>query len=170
MESIAQICLLGVTNSMQIMQKKYSMQKNPAEILCQEIWQYQRRFFWNNSQKKRPLQYYEAFLPLFHGLWSIQTRVRPRFFDQVGHETMYASSRKKHFSLNYVIVRLTKIMNILFEVHRTYQNSYFQSHFSVLKIGWMFPKKNLYEEYWARRPTFIKKCFWKFWFLKYFIF
>ena len=26
------------------------------------------------------------------------TRVRPRFFDQVGHETMYASSGKKAFS------------------------------------------------------------------------
>ena len=24
-------------------------------------------------------------------------RVRPRFFDQVGHETMYASSGNKHF-------------------------------------------------------------------------
>ena len=25
------------------------------------------------------------------------TRVRPRFFDQVGHETMYASSGNNHF-------------------------------------------------------------------------
>ena len=25
------------------------------------------------------------------------SRVRPRFFDQVGHETMYASSGNKHF-------------------------------------------------------------------------
>ena len=25
------------------------------------------------------------------------TRVRPRFFDQIGHETMYASSGNKHF-------------------------------------------------------------------------
>ena len=33
------------------------------------------------------------------------------FFYQVGHETMYASSENKHFSLNLVIVRLTKIMN-----------------------------------------------------------
>ena len=38
-------------------------------------------------------------------------RVRPKFFDQVGHETMYASSGKKDFSLNLVIVRLAKIMN-----------------------------------------------------------
>ena len=41
----------------------------------------------------------------------MQLRVRSRFFDQVGHETMYASSGNEHFSLNLVIVRLTKIMN-----------------------------------------------------------
>ena len=34
-------------------------------------------------------------------------KVRPRFFDQVRHETMYASSGNKTF----VIIRLTKIMN-----------------------------------------------------------
>ena len=28
---------------------------------------------------------------------ALQIRVRPRFFDQVGHETMYASSGNKHF-------------------------------------------------------------------------
>jgi hypothetical protein len=28
---------------------------------------------------------------------SSYSRVRPRFFDQVGHETMYASSGNKHF-------------------------------------------------------------------------
>ena len=39
-------------------------------------------------------------------------RVGPIFFDQVGHETMYASSGKKtFFSLNPVIVRSIKIMN-----------------------------------------------------------
>ena len=38
-------------------------------------------------------------------------RVRPRFFYQVGHETMFASSGNKYFSLNPVIVRPTKIMN-----------------------------------------------------------
>ena len=27
----------------------------------------------------------------------IVTRVRPRFFDQIGHKTMYASSGNKHF-------------------------------------------------------------------------
>ena len=51
---------------------------------------------------------------------------------------------------------------------QTSQNLYFQGHFSVLKIGPTFPKKK-YEEYLTRRPTFKKKCFWKFWFLRYFI-
>ena len=37
-------------------------------------------------------------------------RVRPRFFDQVGHETMYASSGNDHF--------FTKSCH-----HQTYQNS-----------------------------------------------
>ena len=43
------------------------------------------------------------------------TRVHPRFFDQVRHETMYASSGNKYFSLNHDIIRLTKIMNNLLE-------------------------------------------------------
>ena len=36
-----------------------------------------------------------AFLALI--ILPIGTVVRPRFFDQVGHETMYASSGNKHF-------------------------------------------------------------------------
>jgi hypothetical protein len=81
-------------------------------------------------------------------------RVRPRLFDQVGDVTMYASSGNKHL--------FTKSCH-----HQTYQNyeqptrtsrnSYFQSHFSVLKIGRIFPKKIFYEKYLTRRPTFIKK-------------
>ena len=42
---------------------------------------------------------------------TVLSRVRPRFFDQIGYETMYASIGNNHFSLNLVIVRLTKIMN-----------------------------------------------------------
>ena len=60
----------------------------------------------------------------------IPSRVRPRFFDQVGHETMYASSGDKPFftepcqtCLNYE------------QPPRTFQNLYFQRHFAVLKIG-----------------------------------
>ena len=39
----------------------------------------------------------------------VDIRIRPRFFDQVGHETMYASSGNKHF--------FTKSCH-----HQTYQN------------------------------------------------
>ena len=45
------------------------------------------------------------------GAGGISSRISPRLFDQVGHETMYASRGSKHFSLNPVIVRPTKIMN-----------------------------------------------------------
>ena len=38
-------------------------------------------------------------------------RYHHRFFDQVGYETMYTSNTNKHFLLNNVTVRPTKIMN-----------------------------------------------------------
>ena len=41
-------------------------------------------------------------------LRTMDTRVLPNFFDQVGHEPMKPSSGNKRFSLNLVIVRLTK--------------------------------------------------------------
>ena len=43
-------------------------------------------------------------------------RYRPRFFDQVGHQTTSASIGNKHFSLNHVIIRPTKIMNNLLKI------------------------------------------------------
>ena len=46
-------------------------------------------------------------------LAQLDTGYRPRFFDQVGHQTTYAYIKNKHFSLNHVIVRPTKIMNNL---------------------------------------------------------
>ena len=68
-----------------------------------------------------------------------KVRVRPRFFNQVGRETMYGSSGNKHL--------FTKSCH-----RRTYQNyeqppqpsqnSDFQSHFSLLKIGQILSKKN----------------------------
>ena len=48
-----------------------------------------------------------------NGYYFLLFRVRPRFFDQVGHETMYASSG------NYE------------QPPQTYQNSFIQSQFSV---------------------------------------
>ena len=59
---------------------------------------------------------------------------------------MYASSENKNFSLNNITDRLNKIMNNLLED--------FQNHFSMLKIGRIFPKIIFCEEYWVRRPTF----------------
>ena len=42
---------------------------------------------------------------------ALATRYCPRFFNQVGHQTMYASIGNKHFVNKNVIVRSTKIMN-----------------------------------------------------------
>ena len=41
----------------------------------------------------------------------IYSRVRPRFFDQVGHETMHESWGISISSLNHAIVRIIKIIN-----------------------------------------------------------
>ena len=69
---------------------------------------------------------------------------------------MYAFSGNKHF-LTTSCHRQT--YQNYEQPPRTSQNSYFQSHFSVLKIGRIFLEKNFYEEYLTRRPTFIKKVF-----------
>merc|ERR1712218_574465 len=69
-------------------------------------------------------------------LWDMYIRVRPRFFDQVGHETMYASSGNKHFFTkschrqtyqNYEQSQQKLGTIFVGSVH----NPYFQSHFSV---------------------------------------
>ena len=56
-------------------------------------------------------------LPLFPYIfflnYDVCIRDRPRFFDQIGHQTTNASIENKHFSLNNDIVRLTKIMDNL---------------------------------------------------------
>ena len=72
----------------------------------------------------------------------MQNRVRPRFFDQVRHETMYASSGNKHFFTKSCHRQTYQNCE---QPPQTYQISYFQSNFSVLKIvkiGRIFPKKN----------------------------
>ena len=55
-------------------------------------------------------------------------RVRPRFFDQVGHETMYVSSGNKHFFTKSCHHQTYQNYE---QPPRTSQNSYFQSHFTV---------------------------------------
>ena len=69
---------------------------------------------------------------------------------------MYASSGKKHFFTK--LCHRHTYQNYK-QPPRTSQNLYFQSHFPVLEIGQIFPKKNIYEEDLTRRPTFIKTCF-----------
>jgi len=69
---------------------------------------------------------------------------------------MYASSGNKRFFTKSCHCQTYQNYE---QPPQTYQNSYFQSHFSVLKIGPIFPRKNFYEEYWTRRPTFIKNVF-----------
>ena len=65
----------------------------------------------------------------------VSSKVRPKFSDQVGHETIYASSGNKHFFTKSCHRQTYQNYE---QPPQTSQNSYFQSHFSVLKIG---PKK-----------------------------
>ena len=65
----------------------------------------------------------------------LNTRNRPRFFDQVGHQTTYAYIGNKHF--------FTKSCHR--QTYQNYeqpserlQNLYFQSHFSASKINGIF--------------------------------
>ena len=69
-------------------------------------------------------------------MYDVHHRVLSRFFDQVGHETMYASSGNKPF-FTKSCHRLT--YQNYEQPPRTSQNSVFQSHFSVLKIGRIVP-------------------------------
>ena len=83
-------------------------------------------------------------------LQCIFTRDRPRFFDQVGHQNTNASIGNKHF---LSIFSLKTYQNYEQPYQRS-QNSEFESHFLVSKIGRIFPnKKKIFEEYLIRRPT-----------------
>ena len=69
MESIAQICLLGVTNSMQIRQKIYSMQKkNQQKSFVKKSGNIKEDSFETIPRKKDHYNTTKGFLPLFHGL------------------------------------------------------------------------------------------------------
>ena len=66
---------------------------------------------------------------------------------------MYASSGNKLFSLNHVIVRLTKIIN-------NFLSKFVLSKSFFCVKNWLnLSEKKIYEEYLTRRPTFTKKCF-----------
>ena len=66
------------------------------------------------------------------GSSSSSSRVCQRFFDPVRHETKYASSGNKHFFTKSCHRQTYQNYE---QPLRTSQNPYFQSHFSVLKIG-----------------------------------
>ena len=70
---------------------------------------------------------------------TLYIRDRPRFFDQVGHQTTNASIGNKHFSLNNDLVRLIKIMNNLVKDLKILS---FKVIFQCLKLVESFQKKN----------------------------
>jgi hypothetical protein len=80
------------------------------------------------------------------------------FFDQVGHQTTNASIENKHFFTKHWHRQTYQNYE---QYCQRCQNSEFQSHFSVSKIGQIFPKKNISEEYLIRKQTFIFEIFWK---------
>ena len=89
----------------------------------------------------------EGLVILIHR-YKVLSRDRPRFFDQVRHQTTYAYIGNKHF--------FTKSCHC-----QTYQNYeqplqslYFQSHFSVSKINRIFLNFFFCEEYLTRISTF----------------
>ena len=67
-----------------------------------------------------------------------QIRDRPRFFDQVGHQTTNAPFGNKHFSLYNDLIRLTKIMNNLVKDLKILS---LKVSFQCLKLVKSFPKK-----------------------------
>ena len=76
-------------------------------------------------------------------MW-LESRVRPIFFDQVGHETMYASSGNKYttrINIQTFLVVLTNWMKVLIFIHRKrlglYQNDF---GIDVLKFSTYVPR------------------------------
>ena len=92
----------------------------------------------NFDVKSKPLHVASASLCICHSRWlrrCILNRVRPRLFDQDGHETMYASSRSVHL---FTKLCHRQTYQNYEQPPRTSQNSYFQSNFSVLKNSQSF--------------------------------
>ena len=100
----------------------------------------------------------------------LQNRVRPRFFDQVGHEPCMHLVEISIFSQNLVIVRPTEIMNIAdknwaqFSDIKYLKNQNFQKYFLV-KVGLLVEDSSqkfffgkiqsiVYTEKWLRKSEF----------------
>ena len=79
----------------------------------------------------------------------ILSRVRPRFFVQVGHETIYASSGNKHFFTKSCHHQTYQNYE---QPPQRYQNTNFQSQFLMLKISLSI--FSIYK-YWTMRQTLI---------------
>ena len=75
-------------------------------------------------------------------LFDVNSRVRPRFFDQVGHESMYASSGNKHFFTKschrqtYQNYEQSRQNWAQFKKIKYLKNKNFQKHF-ILKVGFL---------------------------------
>ena len=95
---------------------------NKRQQSCTSLWSAVGFFFFLTLLSKRT--------SLLMG--SSPSRVRLRFFDHVGHKTMYASSGNKHFNTKSCHHQIYQNYE---QPPQTSQNLYFQSHFSVLKIG-----------------------------------
>ena len=95
------------------------------------------------------------------------SRYRPRFFDQVGHQTTSAYIESKHFFTKSCHCQTRQNYE---QPPQSLQNFYFQNHFLAPKIKRIFLNFFSCEEYLTRRSTFLNEIFWKLWFLKYFFF
>ena len=129
MKSVFQVFL--VFSYAVITSKKSIFYKNGGKLYNDTLWQQfsnQRSFFaiigWGKSQLSPNIPpvlsscyycYNQRYYLCTNSRSRLYIRVVSRFFDRVGHETTYASSVNKHFLLNIVTIRLTKIMNNLLE-------------------------------------------------------
>ena len=96
------------------------------------------------------------YLVFFYSTHNILIRDRPRLFDQVRHQTTNASIENKPFFTKQWPRQAYQ--NYEQPCQRS-QNSEFQSHFSVSKIGWIFPKKISVKNIWLEDQLILMKFF-----------
>ena len=86
----------------------------------------------------------------------IKGQYRSRFFDQVGHQTTYATLGNKHFFTKSCHRQTYQNYE---QPPQSLQNLYFQSHFLTLKINQIFLNFFFCEVYLSTRSTFINEIF-----------
>ena len=79
--------------------------------------------------------FFEALSSYLHSVQSSNIRYRPRFFDQVGHQTTSAYFENKHFFTKSCHCQTYQNYE---QPPQSLQNLYFQSHFSASKIKRIF--------------------------------